>query len=133
IAWSSPSVRLVADDARALHFPDGGPVIHDRVMLGAAVIPDRDAVWPPAPAHLVFGDGGAGDQVVEQLRGARRIVLAVADVLRGVEIGEVCREAVDEQDAFAGLRVPANDRVLGVRELILQAVALLDRHSGAER
>src|SRR4051812_22542221 len=85
-----------ADDARALHFPDGRPVIHDGVMLGAAIIPEGHAVGLPAPADLIFGDCGAADQIGEQIGRAGRIILAVADVLGGVEVGEVGREAVDE-------------------------------------
>ena len=50
----------VADDAGAFHLAMAGRVVHDRVVLGAAVVPDRDAVGLPAPAHLVFGDAAPG-------------------------------------------------------------------------
>src|SRR5687767_9254189 len=70
------SDRSAADDARPLHLPGRGPVIRHRVMLGGAVIPDRHAAGRPAPTDLVFGDRGAPDQVIEQVGGARREVLA---------------------------------------------------------
>src|SRR6188508_3197926 len=69
-------VGAVADDPGAFHLPDGGPVIHHGVMLRAAVIPDRDAVRLPAPAHLVFRDRRAADEIGEEIGAARREVLA---------------------------------------------------------
>ena len=36
-------------------------------MLGAAVVPDRHAVWLPAPANLIFRDIGLADQVLHQV------------------------------------------------------------------
>src|SRR5438045_2872935 len=108
------SVGFVADDSCSFHFPDGGPVIHDGVMLGAAVIPDGDAVWTPAPAHLIFGDRSARNQIVEQVRPTRRIILAVAHVFGRVIIGEVRRKAVDEQHLLSRFRVDSNDGMLGI-------------------
>src|SRR5215469_10635129 len=58
---------LVADDRGALHLADGWEVVLDGVVLGAAVVPDGEAVVRPAPAHLVIGDGGPADQVAEQV------------------------------------------------------------------
>src|SRR5688572_5196235 len=52
------STGHVADDSRALHLSMARRVIHHCVMLGAAVVPDGDAVGRPAPADLVFGDMG---------------------------------------------------------------------------
>src|SRR5436190_8465260 len=94
-------VRPIADDARPFHFADRRPVIHDRVMLRAAVVPDRYAVWLPAPAHLIFGDRSAPDQILQQVGPARRIVLAEADVRGRVEVREMGGEAVDEQHLLA--------------------------------
>src|SRR6201995_140139 len=87
----------LADDSRALHLADGGPVVLDGVVLGRAVVPDGEAVRRPAPAHLVFGDRGAADQITQQVRAPRREVLAVAHIRRRVEVDEVGREAADEQ------------------------------------
>src|SRR3954470_15600581 len=87
-----------ADDSRALHLADGGPVVLDGVVLRAAVVPDREAVVRPPPAHLVLRDGRLPDQVVEQLARTRRVVVAESHVLRGVVVREVRRERVDEQD-----------------------------------
>src|SRR3954469_10553666 len=78
-----------ADDSRALHLADGGPVVLDGVVLGVAVVPDGEAVVRPAPAHLVLGNGGLPDQVVEQLAGTRRVVVPEAHVLRGVVVREM--------------------------------------------
>src|SRR5512134_2236715 len=95
-------VGAVADDACPLHFPDGGPVIHDGVMLRAAVVPNGDAVRLPAPANLIFRDRGSADQIVEKIGATRRIILPVADIVGRVEIGEVRRKAADEQHFLAG-------------------------------
>src|SRR6478735_8938806 len=123
--WSE---GLVADDPGALHLANVRPVVLDGVVLGAAVVPDREAVVRPAPADLVLGHGRLTDQVVEQLAAAGAVVEAVADVLGVVEVGEVGRERVDEQDLLAGLGVRAHDRVLGVREPLPEREALLERH-----
>src|SRR5215470_5908094 len=40
------SIRLVADDSGTLEVPYGGPEILHRVVLRAAVVPDRHAVVP---------------------------------------------------------------------------------------
>src|SRR5206468_5996899 len=75
---------------------------------------------------------GARDEVVQQLRGARRIVLTVADVRCVVEVCEVRREAIDEEYLLARFRVRADHGVLGVRKPRLQRVALLDGHPRTE-
>src|SRR3982751_5759162 len=70
-----------ADDPGALHLADAGPVVLDGVVLGAAVVPDREAVLRPAPADLVLGDGRLTDEVVQQLARAWRVVESEADGL----------------------------------------------------
>src|SRR3954451_6040626 len=75
------SEGLGADDSRALHLADGGPVVLDGVVLGAAVVPDREAVVRPAPAHLVLGNRRLPDQVIEQLARTRRVVVPESHVL----------------------------------------------------
>src|SRR3954463_14203806 len=77
-----------ADDSRALHLADGGPVGLDGVVLGVAGVPDREAVLRPAPAHLVLGRRGLPDQVVEQFARTRLVVVPETHVLRGVVVGE---------------------------------------------
>src|SRR5690348_4341138 len=73
--WMSEwSEGRLADDSRALHLADGGPVVLDGVVLRRAVVPDGEAVRRPPPADLVLGHRGLADQVVEQLAGARRVV-----------------------------------------------------------
>src|SRR5215212_2482780 len=57
---------LGARDPGALHLADAGPVVLDGVVLGAAVVPDGEAVLRPPPADLVLRDGGLADQVVEE-------------------------------------------------------------------
>src|SRR3954449_741335 len=83
------SGRGGADDSRALHPADGGPVVLDGVVLGVAVVPDREAVPGPAPAHLVLGNGRLPDQVIEQFARARRVVVPESHVLRGVVVREM--------------------------------------------
>src|SRR3954452_7836614 len=78
-----------ADDSRALHLADGGPVVLDGVVLGVAVVPDGEAVLRPAPAHLVLGDGRLPDQVVEELARARGVVVPEPHVLGGVVVREM--------------------------------------------
>src|SRR5438128_766140 len=86
-----------ADDSRALHPADGGPVVLDGVVLGAAVVPDGEAVLRPPPAHLVLGDERLPDQVVQQLAAAGGVVETETHVLRGVPVREVRRERIHEQ------------------------------------
>src|SRR4051812_18148745 len=63
-----------ADDSRALHPADGGPVVLDGVVLGAAVVPDGEAVLRPPPPHLVLGHECLPDQVVQQFAATGRVV-----------------------------------------------------------
>src|SRR6516164_9481374 len=124
--WASEG--RVAGNAGALHLAVTVRVIHDRVVLRATIVPKRHTVGPPAEAHLVFGDLRLGDQVLQQLRGTGRKVLSVAHIRGGVEIGEVGREPVDEEDFLPGLGMGAHDRMLGVGKLSLEREPLLDRH-----
>src|SRR3954452_15915022 len=94
-----------ADDSRALHPADRGPVVLDGVVLGAAVVPDGEAVVRPPPAHLVLGHVVLPDQVVEQFARAGRVVGTESHVLRRVVVREVRRERMHEQDLLAGLGV----------------------------
>ncbi|KOT19302.1 hypothetical protein DM47_2546 [Burkholderia mallei] len=126
------SVRHVTDDRGALHPAIARQVVHHRVVLRAAVVPDRDAVLPPAPAHLVLGDVRLAQQIAEQQRGAGIRVLPDAHARGRVVVREVRRERVDEQHLLACLRMRAHDRVLGVRELRLQCETPVDRHRRAE-
>src|SRR4051794_36999352 len=121
-----------ADDPGAFHPADGGPVVLDGVVLGVAVVPDGEAVVRPTPTHLVLRDRRLPDQVVQELAGPWRVVVPEAHVLRGVEVREVRGERVDEQDLLAGLRVGADNGVLGVGEAGVQRVPLLLGHRGAE-
>src|SRR5215471_167119 len=105
------SERTVADDPGAFHLAHRRPVVLHGVVLRAAVVPDGDGILRPAPAHLVFGNGRLRDQVVQQVGRTRRVVLAIAHVGRRMEIGEVGREGVDEEDLLARLRMRAHDRV----------------------
>src|SRR5919112_6471945 len=63
-----------ADDSSALHLADAGPVVLDGVVLGAAVVPDGEAVLRPAPPDLVLGNGRLTDQVVQQFARTGRVV-----------------------------------------------------------
>src|SRR3954466_9274926 len=96
---------VAADDSGALHLSDAGPVVLDGVVLGAAVVPDGEAVLRPAPADLELRNGRLTDQVVEELALAGRVVESEAHVLRRVVIDEVRGERVDEQDFLARLGV----------------------------
>src|SRR3954453_17163747 len=102
-----------ADDSGALHLSDAGPVVLHGVVLGAAVVPDGEAVLRPAPADLVLGNGRLTDQVVQQLARPWPVVQSDAAVLRRVEIGEVRRERIDEEDVLPRLRVRLHYGVLG--------------------
>ena len=69
VRWRSEG--SVADDAGALHLADGGPVVHDRVVLGAAVVPDGDAVRPSsasAPGIRGSRPGRSGSSAVARRR-----------------------------------------------------------------
>src|SRR3974390_1158567 len=106
-------------------------VVHDRVLLCRAVVPKRHAVWLPPEANLILRDLGLADQILQKLRAARRIVLAISTVRGRVEVGEVRRGGFYEQYFLAGFRVRATDRMLGIGKLCLQSEPLLDWHSGA--
>src|SRR3954464_7852504 len=121
-----------ADNSGALHLSDAGPVVLDGVVLGAAVVPDGEAVGRPPPADLELGNGGLPDQVVEQFARARRVVESEPDVLGSVVIDEVRRERVDEEDLLAGQGVGADDGVLGVGEPGVQCTSLLGGHRRTE-
>src|ERR1700757_2082284 len=99
------SEGLVADDPGALHLASGWVVVLDGVVLGAAVVPDGEAVLRPPPAHLVVRDRCLRDEVVEQVARARGEVDAVPHVGGRVEVDEMGGEPVDEQDLLARLRV----------------------------
>src|SRR4029453_11277816 len=84
-AWSArragpTSEGPVADDPGALHLAMARWVIHNRVVLRAAVVPERDAVRLPAEADLELGDVRLADQVAEQKARLRIRVLAEAHV-----------------------------------------------------
>src|SRR3954463_6816837 len=81
-----------ADDSRALHLADGGPVVLHGVVLGVAGVPDGEAVVRPPPAHLVLGHEGLSDQVVQQFTATGRVVEPETHVLRGVPVREMRRE-----------------------------------------
>src|SRR3954471_3585778 len=111
-----------ADDSRALHLADGGPVVLDGVALGVAAVPDGEAVLRPPPAHLVLGHGRLADEVVEELARTRRVVVPESHVLGGVVVREMRGVRIHEEDLRARLRVGADDGVLGVREARVQRV-----------
>src|SRR5688572_22428576 len=113
-------VGAVADDPCPLHFSDCGPVIHDGVMLCAAVIPNRDTIRLPAPAKLIFRDRGTSDQILKQVCATGCVILTIANVLHRVEIGEVRCIGVYEQHLLAGFRMCANHRMFCIGKLSLQ-------------
>src|SRR3954470_3465192 len=71
-----------ADDSRALHLADGGPVVLDGVVLGVAVVPEGDSVVRPPPAHLELRNRRLPDKVGEQFARSRRVVVPESHVLR---------------------------------------------------
>ena len=59
-------IRRIADDAGTFHLAMAGRVVHHRIVLCVAVVPNSNAVGLPAPAHLVFRNHGLRDQVLQQ-------------------------------------------------------------------
>src|SRR5262249_3054387 len=114
----SLSVGNIPDDRRALHLAHAGPVVLDRVVLRAAVVPERKAVLAPAEAHLVFRNLRLADQVVEEVARARREIEPATHVLRRVIVDEVRRVRVDEQDLLSRLGMRAHHRMLDLRMLL---------------
>src|SRR5215210_765831 len=102
-AVSGDGSEVGADDSGTLHLSDAGPVVLDGVVLGAAVVPDGEAVLRPPPADLELRDGGLTDQVVEELALARRVVVAESHVPGGVVIREMRGEGIYEEDLLARL------------------------------
>src|SRR2546426_6863024 len=82
------SKRFVADDAGALHLAMARRIVHDRIVLGSPVIPDRHAVFLPAPPDLILWNVSLADQVIQQQSSARIGILTKSDVFLCVEIGE---------------------------------------------
>src|SRR5690348_1879690 len=64
VGAAAESEGRVADDAGALHLSVARRVVHHRVVLRRTVVPHRDVVRLPAPAHLVLGDERLADEVV---------------------------------------------------------------------
>src|SRR3954469_5196922 len=83
-----------ADDSRALHLADGGPVVLDGVVLGVAVVPAGEAGGRPPPGHLALRHGRLPETGGEQFARARRVVVAESHLRRRVVIGEVRRERI---------------------------------------
>src|SRR4029453_5596886 len=88
------SIREVADDPGTFHLSVAGRVVHHRVVLGGAVVPEGHAVLLPAEAHLVFGHRRLFDQVAQQVAAGRGVVLPEAHMLRRMEVGEVRGEGI---------------------------------------
>src|SRR3954454_17999223 len=109
-----------ADDSRTFHLADAGPVVLNCVVLRGTVVPDREAVLRPAPAHLVLGHGRLPDQVVQQFTCARGVGEPETHVLRRVDVGEVRAKRVDEEHHRSRVGVLPDDRVLGVGEALVQ-------------
>ena len=76
-------------------------IIIDRFVLGAAVVPDGDAVGPPLETAGELRRGDVAEQELQQ-----RVALGAGEPL---DMGR--EQAVDEDDLSAGFRVGANNRV----------------------
>src|SRR4051812_45275184 len=87
--WGRSSESRVALDAGAFHLSMARRVVHHRVVLCRTVVPHGDRVRLPAEAHLVLGNERLRNEVAQQVARAVRVILAVADVQRRVEVGEV--------------------------------------------
>src|SRR5260364_377705 len=95
--------RNVAVDGRAPHDAALISVVVDGDVLGRAVVPDRDVALLPAPAHGVLRRGDVGLEQVEQL-----LTVGLTDADKALD------EIAEQQRALAGLRMHANDRMLGL-------------------
>ena len=90
---------------------DGGPahdavlitIIVDGIVLCRAVVPDRDVTGLPAPPHGVFRRGDVRLEQIEQL---------LAVIFR--QTNEALNEIAEHQRPFAGLRMHAHHRMLGL-------------------
>ena len=71
-AWSTVSIRTVAGDGHTLHHAHRGPVVGHRVVLGRAVVPERERVGPPPEPALVLGDARPGGTALAAARRSRR-------------------------------------------------------------
>src|SRR6266550_7535796 len=82
-----------------------GPIVPDRIMLGAAIVPECDRMWRPAETHVPVRPR---DMVVKEFQHAaafsRRHFINVT--------GEL---AIDEQRLAAAFRVTNDDGVSGDR------------------
>src|SRR5262245_3221349 len=101
-------------------------------MLGAAVVPECEAVAPPAESHLIFRNLRLADQIVHQVVGLNCKVLTVTYVLRSMIIDEVARETTDKENFLAGFWVYPNHGMLCGRILGRKFRSLLRRHGRTE-
>ena len=105
----------------------------DGVMLRRTVIPNRDRVRLPSQAHLILGNLRLPDEVVQKIVGFNREVLPVSNIFRVVEVDEVRREAlIDEQNFFIRLRMGSYNRMLDYRISRAQRRAILRFHTATE-
>ncbi len=108
--------RLVAADRHPMAVTAVWVIVEHRVMLGAAVVPERHRVRLPLEAALEFR---RLDVAVEHFQ--QRIALVAA------ELGDAQGEAtVDVEPLLSGHRMGADDRMLGIGKLDVVAVGRLD-------
>src|SRR5262245_26166244 len=105
------SERSIALDRHAVHAPRPRPVVRDRIVLCAAVVPEGDRAGAPAEAALELGQTRVLVQEREQ-----RVALAPRHAVDA--LGE---DRIHEQRLAATHRMRAHDRMAHRRELAARA------------
>ena len=82
-----------------MHDPPVGLIVVDRVVLGAAVVPERQGAGPPAEAARELRPGLVAEEIVEDRRAFLRRRPLEAHGVRDVHV----------ERSTAGLRMHAHD------------------------
>src|SRR5262245_51360498 len=132
MAGTSPAttvalLRLIAFQRDAVHQAAIAVIIVDRIVLGAAIVPERDRARLPMEAAGELRPDLMPEQKIEDRR-----ALLLAHVLEAHRVGDV-----DVERLAAGLRMGAHRRVLGHVILarlwvfaVLQPIFARARHVG---
>ena len=86
-----------------MHFATARRIVHDRVMLRTAVVPDRNTVRTPTPPHLILRDRHPADEICEQVRRTGQKVQPIPDVGGGMEVRECVMNPDDARLVVDGL------------------------------
>ncbi|SOZ96219.1 hypothetical protein CBM2598_U10040 [Cupriavidus taiwanensis] len=117
--------RQITDYGRPHHPADCRIVVLDCVVMGRAVIPERNGIRLPFETHLVLGGGGLPVQVLQKIQFAESEVRSNAMAHQLAIVGQVRHEGlVDVENLFAAFRVRADDGMGSWRKFLADGFPL---------